>query len=569
VSFGGKIDRDVRVVWWTSGFLVMFLAAVSPYMANAYHPVLDKPLPQWLMAISGTVWLFVGLLASVQQRIGRMTIPISLEPIVLVMLWAMLEPALLLVSVAVATLAYEAVRRRGDTLVTTYYVLLGISTKVAPWFFVATVAKLADITQDQMFWGLLPSTLLATFVRWILETIALTAALPHLSLVGNRRQVLIGQGYWLGALVAVWGLGMLISDGLWISPWHILTTLAVTCGAIGGTLRMQRLTDRAEQSHAIIEAIVAVTRDPDTVTQAAREALRSDYAELITIEGGHATRTASWIGEASLRSAIPVTQLPQAFQAVLTSKETARLHISRADTLAPHIIKHDHCIIVPMLGSHADQVLGLLIVASPHRSRGYRDPSVRLFATLGTHCSLFVSTEWQSKHDALTGIPNRAGFTAHVERELANNPTGTLMLIDLNNFKPVNDTHGHHAGDLVLIEHARRLSTLMEGTDIVARLGGDEFSIWTRRQPETLAAQITAALNNPVTITTTNGATIQVVVPGSLGVATAPHHGTQLKALLGLADQHMYAAKHQTRTKKATEPSPLPVYSSSKYSAHR
>ena len=83
-------------------------------------------------------------------------------------------------------------------------------------------------------------------------------------------------------------------------------------------------------------------------------------------------------------------------------------------------------------------------------------------------------------HDPLTGLANRRGFAAALDAALGRRQDGgsvVVLLVDLDRFKLVNDTHGHHVGDEMLVELAPRLAASVRGGDLVARMGGDEFAI--------------------------------------------------------------------------------------------
>ncbi len=151
--------------------------------------------------------------------------------------------------------------------------------------------------------------------------------------------------------------------------------------------------------------------------------------------------------------------------------------------------------------------------------------------------------------DSLTNLPNRRWALQQLERLIARNGRSggsfALLSFDLDGFKPVNDTHGHAAGDRVLSEIARRLSDSVRPGDLVARMGGDEFlvlvptpaeadSAWLRA----VAQRVRAAIGQPVAV---GGAS--VVVGASIGIARFPMDGERPEVLLRKADEAMYRAK--------------------------
>jgi diguanylate cyclase (GGDEF)-like protein len=117
-----------------------------------------------------------------------------------------------------------------------------------------------------------------------------------------------------------------------------------------------------------------------------------------------------------------------------------------------------------------------------------------------------------------------------------------VIYLDLDGFKPVNDTLGHAVGDIVLQCVAKRIGNNVRGADVVARLGGDEFGILLRNV-ETLenAAQIAAKIRDD--IARPIGGLEQFPVSGSIGIAMAPQHSDDGDTLVRMADQAMFRAK--------------------------
>ncbi len=168
--------------------------------------------------------------------------------------------------------------------------------------------------------------------------------------------------------------------------------------------------------------------------------------------------------------------------------------------------------------------------------------------------------------DDLTGLPNRRAMTAHLDVLLDRvaegaSPGAVVLYLDLDDFKAVNDTHGHAAGDQLLRAVAARLRACVRSRDVVARFGGDEFVVVLEGEPETVApavvASIVRALAEPVVV----GAVVASGRP-SIGVATV---GTGERAapatLLSRADTEMYRAKrrHRDRSTDSASDSCVPA----------
>ncbi len=169
-------------------------------------------------------------------------------------------------------------------------------------------------------------------------------------------------------------------------------------------------------------------------------------------------------------------------------------------------------------------------------------------------------TQYLAYHDTLTGLPNRLMFNEMHQLVLAeakrHRYRSALMYIDLDDFKRVNDTLGHQAGDELLREISRRLITVLrredclalvrpEPTDMVARLGGDEFTILLTKvaqshEPATVATRLLKALTDPITL-----GSHEVKIGSSIGITLYPDDGTDTQTLHKNADIAMYHAKRE------------------------
>jgi diguanylate cyclase (GGDEF)-like protein len=169
-----------------------------------------------------------------------------------------------------------------------------------------------------------------------------------------------------------------------------------------------------------------------------------------------------------------------------------------------------------------------------------------------------IAKEHQALHDALTGLPNRSLFSHRIEQALhgarPSDRTAAVMLIDLDHFKEINDTLGHHAGDRLLQEVAERLHASLDEQDTVARLGGDEFGVLLpnlagQDEASEVAQRLLVQLREPFSI---DGLTLEV--DASIGIACAPEHGSDVEQLNQRADIAMYAAKEGGRGHVLFEP---------------
>jgi diguanylate cyclase (GGDEF)-like protein len=158
-----------------------------------------------------------------------------------------------------------------------------------------------------------------------------------------------------------------------------------------------------------------------------------------------------------------------------------------------------------------------------------------------------IDRQHQALHDALTGLPNRTLFRQRVQETLrpARGEPVAVMLLDLDGFKDVNDTLGHHIGDLLLKEVGPRLASVVHDDHLVARLGGDEFAVLVTgfedaKGATTLANRLIAALADPFEVED-----LRLHVDASVGIAIFPEDAEDADTLLQRADVAMYVAKDE------------------------
>lgn len=160
---------------------------------------------------------------------------------------------------------------------------------------------------------------------------------------------------------------------------------------------------------------------------------------------------------------------------------------------------------------------------------------------------------YMAQHDTLTGLPNRTLFADRLQKALQyvvrNQKSLALMLLDLNKFKPVNDTHGHAVGDLLLQQVAERLKSTIRTSDTVARIGGDEFIILLPQlEQEHSAAMVAEKIQQAIAVPfDIHGLEIQISC--SIGLACYPQDGETDLVLSKVADQRMYQQKAATAKK--------------------
>ena len=190
----------------------------------------------------------------------------------------------------------------------------------------------------------------------------------------------------------------------------------------------------------------------------------------------------------------------------------------------------------------------LAVERIPGTIEGYKGP-LRIVTLLDVTARHLTAECLQhlANHDALTSLPNRGFLEGHFKKELVRCTGQGLALgvavLDLDGFKPINDTYGHAVGDALLVQIAQRLSSALRNGDVIARVGGDEFvgvfpDVNNRDSLRFLGDRLLGVFAHPFQIQ-------EHLIPlgGSIGLALAPEDGTDQDSLLRAADAAMYRAK--------------------------
>jgi diguanylate cyclase (GGDEF)-like protein len=221
----------------------------------------------------------------------------------------------------------------------------------------------------------------------------------------------------------------------------------------------------------------------------------------------------------------------------------------------------DQAIATPLRGESG--VLGVLVVGDrAPEAEALGSESMSLLETYAEHAAILLENDRleqsvsdleelkeqlhvQAYHDALTGLPNRSLFAEQVANALSGCPEAApaVLFLDLDDFKLINDSLGHHAGDELLVAVAHRVRGAVRAGDVPARLGGDEFAVLAQDggagEAERIAERLVKALEAPFTI---DGR--EMSVHASVGIALGRPGATTVDELLRNADVAMYSAKH-------------------------
>ena len=258
------------------------------------------------------------------------------------------------------------------------------------------------------------------------------------------------------------------------------------------------------------------------------------------------------------RTVIRITDLPQLAELVAAPVSSV-VDVTNATPDAKRLMEADgvrRAAIVPMMARGV--LLGIIAaeyVRDDDGAGSAKELLVRLTgladqaATAIDNVDLLARVRDEALHDALTGLPNRRMMEDRATRALDQLERRhlSLLFVDLDRFKNVNDTLGHELGDELIRQAAERLRRDLRATDTLARLGGDEFvvmlsDIRDEREAASAAARMLAAFEKPFHL---HGH--DVTVSCSIGIAHAPLHGDDYPTLLRRADAAMYMAKEQGR----------------------
>ena len=246
----------------------------------------------------------------------------------------------------------------------------------------------------------------------------------------------------------------------------------------------------------------------------------------------------------------------QSGQPLLLPQETAV-----ADEPGVHAGPRPLCRLGVPLKSHQGTI-GVLVLKSYPGGVRYNEKDQELLQFISAQIATAIESQrmqarlqHMAQYDQLTGLPNRGLLYDRLRTALAmarrESERLSVLYLDLDRFKPVNDTLGHSVGDLLLQEVASRLMQCVRESDTVARIGGDEFVVLLQRAPEAgqaaaIAAKIHEAMSRPFVL---DGHTLSIAP--SIGIAHYPEHGELAQQLLKYADQAMYRAKHEKTPKTA------------------
>jgi diguanylate cyclase (GGDEF)-like protein len=398
-------------------------------------------------------------------------------------------------------------------------------------------------------------------------TITVAASLASGSLQRSVLRTIMTMGL-LGTLAnAALALGAV--DLVWrdrAATWFLAAIAAALFVAYRAFIRLSQRYGRLELLYGFTKSLSTSSRTDDLVASIlgqASQLMRAEWAEIVLLDhaGQPLCLSLDETGAVQRRSVERDPALLE--ERAIADGQPLLVRRAKGDTPNARVACTDQpmrdALVAPLRGDGG--VLGVLAVANRLDDVSTFDgEDLKLFETLAAHATVafekerlieqlrqeLTDKEYQSLHDSLTGLGNRAFFhrcvTAALETAEASGRMVAVMLIDLDRFKEVNDTLGHHTGDRLLKHISSRLANHLRDAHI-ARLGGDEFaiclpSVANREEAEGAAREIRAFVEEPVVL-----GDITVDVGASVGVALYPEHGRDSSTLLQRADVAMYSAK--------------------------
>ncbi|HET9442460.1 MAG TPA: EAL domain-containing protein, partial [Acidimicrobiales bacterium] len=383
---------------------------------------------------------------------------------------------------------------------------------------------------------------------------------PMVRILTGLRPV-IRMGWALaGAVNLAFGLLMVaaLDTGTWTIPLF-LVPLGMLHWANRGYAESRadraRLGGLQRATHVLVGPIDPRDAIPEFLAEV-RACFAVEVAELVLPEGGsYRVRRLAGPDPAEIRSWTVPADDDSLAVAVLDGNVAVRVTPSHADDELRRRLQEGgwrDCVAAPL--SMRGLAVGVLAVYNRTGLEGFEmgelavlDALARELAGALEKAELVDDVLHQALHDGLTSLPNRTLFHQRVQRAIVNacdeGNHVAVMLIDLNRFKEINDTLGHHQGDLLLQDLSARLQQGVRPTDTVARLGGDEFAVLVPRVADTaeavqLALRVMRTLERPFVVNE-----LTLGVNAAVGIAVYPDHGLDPATLLQKADVAMYAAK--------------------------
>lgn len=564
----------------TTELRVNLFSAITTVAASGLLLRLDQgniPFAWWIAAAVAAMFV-LGELVPIDLELHRetFTIPFTAIPFVVGLIY--LPPIVLVITRIVATVIALGVIRRLP-LVKLVSNLSGQLLAVAIATTLISMVDRAELLGPQM-WSVI---IIAVIAADLVDSLALATAI---SLYQGSFERSLPRSMWLGVVSTVADVAVAVVVVTLLSEHKPVALLMI---AIAGFLMAlsrshSRMSSRYRNyellygfTQSLGEAIFAGDVLTNVVTESA-EILHAEQSWLIEVGPDGTWRIELSNNHIERRPAEPVDH----WIVEAVGPRLGGILLSGGEPLPDDGTVLPRDTLIARLLQDGDTRFLLCVADRRGSGRKFDDSDVAMIETLANQAGITLQNarlldrlreesgvnEYLATHDSLTGLANRARFHQMVGRSLGDDDCAAVLLIDLDRFKEVNDTLGHHYGDLLLIEVGKRLADALGGTHHLhgqqdnnfgsrlaeilggdhhlSRLGGDEFAVMLSRRhlgsmsPATMASQIRSTLERPFELSQ-----VEVDVGASIGISTPESPSDNVAMLLRMADVAMYSAKER------------------------
>jgi diguanylate cyclase (GGDEF)-like protein len=570
----GPLATPVLRVWAFTGLLA-FLAALLFIGHVRFLPRIGGPvdIPWPIVAV-----LFgLAELLDVQVHFRRETHAFSLSEVPAVLGLFFLDPSGYLLALLIGSGLALAVQSREHPL--------KIVFNLANFAFTAMIAIAVFHALGPTPGTIEPVSWLAAFLAMLVaSTVASTTIAAAISMSGGAPQFQkLPEMIQFGSLVALanTSLALLAVTVLWVNAiaiWLLvipLTTLFVAYRAYVSEREKHERLELLYESSRILQNSPELDSALLALLNHARDMFRAEIAEIVLYP--RRTDDAVALRTRSLHEGEPEVMAPIA----ITADDPVRRRVSVERQPFFHAPRTGWRVATPSIRQAMTSPLagerglfGELTVANRlTEGTSFQSEDLRLLELVATQAATALENgrleqslaelsrlkeqlRHQAYHDSLTGLPNRAMFAEQIDARLgaarhSRSSVPVVLFLDLDDFKAVNDTLGHAAGDGLLVAVAERISAAVRAVDVAARLGGDEFAVLVDDEPDLrhstgIANRILDVLRAPFHVEDR-----EIVVGGSVGIAVARDSNERAVDLLRQADMAMYTAKSEGKRRIA------------------
>jgi len=568
---GRLLTPAVRV--WTFSASLAVLAGIVYVILIGDDPPLAVPfqIPWWVVAAG----FALADIKVIEVHFRRESHAFSLTEVPAVIGLFFLSPSQYLLALTVGALAALLISSRQAP------VKLGFNLANYLLLSVVMIAVFRGLQHSTGAPGLLEyvAAFAATLVAAVVAAVSIATAI---TLSGGAPQFKkLPDMLQFGALVAVanTSIALLAVTVLWFEPtaiWLLVIPIVVLFLAYGAWVSEREKHERLEmiyQSSRILQHSPELDVALVALLDHARSMFRAELAEIVLESGGddhRAVRTSS-IQDGASETIVPIREMEidASLGALITERRAGMVVLPRTPGGRQMPIRQ--AMVAPLVGEAG--VIGLFTIANRlTEGTEFGADDLRLLETLANQAGVALENgqleqslaelsrlkeqlRYQAYHDPLTDMPNRLQFiesaTARIVSQQSSGVRPVILLLDLDDFKNVNDTMGHAAGDELLVMVTERLRTCVRQDDLAARLGGDEFGILVDDQDAlnhalVLADRLIEELSAAYLVRGHD-----VVVGVSIGIAMSRGPEQSASELLGNADVAMYTAKASGRRRFA------------------